>query len=380
MRLSAKVNRFLHILMVKYVRRQYRKKIKSVLSKHPEITHLSDDTEATKHFSLWNRLLPGCSADWLNLFSSTSGVKDFRFVPEDVFYGVIERCLNNCDAAGFGVEDKSDVCFYIPKKYQPKAYLRYVRGVYFDDDFNPIIRKQAQDILTSLREEIVGKPSSGSCGGSNVRCFKRNEQNQYVSKNVTLTLEWIEANFEAYVLQERVCQDKATANFNPKSLNTCRMMTFRRPWSGEVSVIATMLRTGCTDEIVDNLAAGGVSIDVDANGTLAPFAVNKYFEKVTQHPASKIVFDGFQVPYYDAMAQAVCDIAKRVPAYNLLSFDVIAREDGTPCIIEINATSMTLAQLQTCRPLFGDETEEVVRWCEAHRAQFDTFKHIRTWF
>lgn len=380
MRLSKKINQLIHSVMVRYVRNQYRKKVKSVLSKHPKMKLISKGADVEKHLALWNRLLPGCSVEWFTLFSEVSSRQDYRFVPEDVFYGVVERCLNNCDAAGFGIEDKSDVCFYFPKKFQPKAFLRYVRGVYFDDSFNPITRKQAQNILESLNEDIVGKPSSGSCGGSNVRCFKRNSENQYVAKDIPLTLDWIELNFDAYVLQERVCQDKATASFNPKSLNTCRMMTFRRPWSGEVSVIATMLRMGCTDEIVDNLAAGGVSVDVDANGKLAPFAVNKYFEKVTHHPASGIMFDGFKVPYYDAMAQVVCEVASRIPSYNLLSFDVVAREDGTPCVIEINATSMTLAQLQTSRPLFGDETEQLVQWCEENRSKFDTFKHLRTFY
>ena len=380
MRLSVKINKILHKLMVQYVRRQYRKKVNLVLAKNPEFKKNLGGAELKKHLALWNRILPGCKKDWFVQFVNISGVSDYRFVPEDVFYGVIERCLNNCDGAGFGVEDKSDVCFYIPKQYQPKAYLRYVRGVYFDNEFNPIDRNSAQDVLSSLKCDVVGKPSSGSCGGSNVRCFKWDGLNKHFSNGIELSLDWIELNYDAFVVQERVIQEKKTAAFNPTSLNTCRMMTFRRPWSGEVTVIATMLRTGCSDEIVDNLAAGGVSVDVDSAGNLASFAVDKYFRKHTKHPATGVVFEGFSLPYYDLMAKTVCDVAKDVPGHNLLSFDIVVREDGTPCIIEINATSMTLSQLQTCRPLFGEETERVVEWCVDHKVKFQTFKHIRTFY
>ena len=92
------------------------------------------------------------------------------------------------------------------------------------------------------------------------------------------------------------------------------------------------------------------------------------------------MFEGFSLPYYDLMAKTVCDVAKHVPGHNLLSFDIVVREDGTPCIIEINATSMTLSQLQTCRPLFGEETERVVEWCVSHKDKFQNFKHIRTFY
>lgn len=379
MKISATINLLLHQVLVLYVRNRYFKRLKNIIHKNPQIKKTPDKEELKRHLKLWNSLLPGCSKVAFNVFANTSGVNDARFVPPDIFYCVIERCLNNCDAAGFGIEDKNDVCFYIPKKYQPKTYLRYVRGVYFDDNFNPITRNQAQEILQLLPGDVVGKPSSGSCGGSNVKCFRRNEQNQYISKNVTLTLDWIEATFEAYVLQERILQEEVTAKFNPASLNTCRMVTFRRPWSGEVSVIATMLRMGGSDDIVDNLTSGGISCDINTFGHLANYAVDKYFQKYSYHPVSGIIFEGMQIPFYNEMCKVVCDVAQHIPSYNLLSFDVVARPNGIPCVIEINATSMSLLPLQTCRPLFGDDTKAVVNWCLKNK-KFDIFKHFRTWY
>lgn len=369
MKLADRINVWLHPMMLGYVRRQYIKKLNVNKSKHPDVFVRVDDAVVERHKRLWRPLVKPVNTGWLDMFYGISGVADPRFVPEDVFYGVIERCLNNCNASGAFVEDKNDVCFYISKEYQPECIVRYDRGVWFDGDFNSIDRSMAKRKVADYGRAVVGKPSMGTCGGSNVRVWNPGE----------IDLDLIEKDFEGYVLQEVLKQEKLAASFNVSSVNTCRIMTFRRPWSGETTAIAGMLRLGCGDGIADNLALGGVSVDIDSAGRLAPYGVDHDFGKFFEHPISKRRFEGFVVPCYDKMCEVACGIARKVPGYNLLSFDMIAREDGTPCVIEINATSMTLAQLQTVRPLFGDETEQVVDWCASHR-KFDCFKHIRTWY
>ena len=369
MKLSDRFNAKIHPLMLLRLRAAYRKKLGINRRKHPEVFRAADAECKADHVRLWKPLMKRVDPAWLDMFYGISGKCDPRFVPEDIFYGVIERCFNNCNAAGTQTEDKNNYCFYVPEEYQPKVIVRYVRGVWFDGKLKPIDRSRAEALLKDCPQDVVGKPSMHSSGGSNVRRFSCGE----------LSVEKIERMSEAYVVQECLRQESLVAAFNPDSMNTCRLVTFRRPWNGKTSVIAGMLRLGCGKAIVDNLAAGGVSADIAADGTIAPYAVDHDFGKVTEHPVSHKAFKGFSIPYYDKMRDVCVKVAERVPDFNLLSFDVIARPDGTPCIIEINATSMTLAQVQTVRPLFGDETKEVIDWCAAHR-QFDFFQHIRTWY
>ena len=369
MKLSDKLNRMFHPLMLKYLRHQYNKKLDVYRSKHPTVFKQVPDSVVESHKKLWRPLIGNVKTSWMDMFYGISGNADCRFVPEDVFYGVIERCLNNCNAAGGFIEDKNDVCFYIPKQYQPGCVVRYDRGVWFDGDFNAIDKSQVNMLVKNYGCSMVGKPSMGSCGGSNVSVWKPAE----------IDLDDIERCFEGYVLQEVLKQEKNVSSFNQSSLNTCRIMTFRRPWSGKTTAIAGMLRLGCGSGIADNLALGGISVDIDSGGHLAEYGVDHDFGKFFEHPMSKKSFKDFMVPYYDKMCKVACEIARKVPGYNLLSFDVVAKENGVPCVIEINATSMTLAQLQTVRPLFGEETEQVVDWCAAH-LDFDHFKHFRTWY
>lgn len=369
MKFTDKINRFLHPWMLNRLRGTYRKKLAINRTKHPDVFRRPPVECIAEHIRLWGPLINPVDPSWLDMFYGVSGTCDPRFVPEDIFYGVIERCFNNCNAADTQVEDKNNCCFYVQKEYQPMAIVRYVRGVWFDGEMRPIDRRSAESLLRDYPEAVVGKPSMHSCGGSNVRRLGHGE----------LSIDWIERNNEAYVVQECLQQEPLVSSFNPDSMNTCRLVTFRRPWSGETSVIAGMLRLGCGKAIVDNLAAGGVSADIASDGTIAPFAVDHDFGKVMEHPVSHKQFSGFAIPYYGKMCEVCVQVAERVPDFNLLSFDVIARPNGVPCIIEINASSMTLAQVQTVRPLFGDETEKVVDWCAAHK-DFDRFDHFRTWY
>lgn len=369
MKLSDRFNAKLHPWMLARLRVAYRKKLGVNRQKHPDVFRAADAASRAEHDRLWSPLIKPVDTSWLDMFYGISGTCDPRFVPEDVFYGVIERCLNNCNAAGTQTEDKNNSIFYIPKECQPRVVVRYVRGVWFNGEMKPIDRCCAGRLLREFQEEVVGKPSMHSSGGANVRRFSRGE----------LSVEQIEHDHEAYVVQECLKQEPLVSAFNQDSMNTCRLVTFRRPWNGETSVIAGMLRIGCGKAIVDNLASGGVSADIASNGMIAPFAVDHDFGKFTEHPVSRKPFKGFVIPYYDKMCDVCVRVAERVPDFNLLSFDVIARPNGDPCIIEINATSMTLAQVQTVRPLFGDETEKVIDWCASHR-QFDAFQHLRTWY
>ena len=79
------------------------------------------------------------------------------------------------------------------------------------------------------------------------------------------------------------------------------------------------------------------------------------------------------------MCEVAIGIASSVLDRNLLGFDVVAREDGRPCILEVNDLSLASIMVQMGKPLFGDETERVVDWClENHRLDF--FRHFRTWY
>lgn len=350
------INKLLYKLSIILNRRVYSRKVAAEESLFPNLfKSVSAETEQ-KHIALWAPVIGNVNTRWLRHYCTMSGQEDYRFLPEDVFFVVLERVLNDCAYAGSDVEDKNRYCFFVPEKYLPTAIVRYDRGTWFDNEFLPLTLDQAQRLLMSGTGRVVGKPASGSCGGDNVKVYKRSE----------LNLADISKRFQSYVVQELLVQEPGMASFNPDSVNTLRIMTLRRPWSGRTSVIATMCRFGCGDNIVDNLAAGGVCVDVSLDGILDDKAIGHDCGKVSSHPVTGKKFGGYQIPYYKNMCDACVEVAMRVPGFNILSFDVIARPDGRPCIVEINAKTQGVEQMQMRRPLFGEETEQVRNWCVEH--------------
>lgn len=58
-----------------------------------------DPVQENRHKELWRGLVPYVSPLWYRVYSNASGKADYRYVPEDVFYAVIERRLNDINKA-----------------------------------------------------------------------------------------------------------------------------------------------------------------------------------------------------------------------------------------------------------------------------------------
>jgi len=379
MKATDKINSWLHPFMAMRVRSKYRKEIRNWERKHPSAFARISPSVREKHFSLWGRLISSPCDNWLRLLTFLSGKSDYRFMPADVYYSSIERCLNDCDSAGNGIEDKNKVALYVPNEFMPSTLVRFVRGMFFDANFKPIAAEDADEILRGYAGDIIGKQSVGSCGGKSVRLFTDVGNGVKKDGGLQLSAKWIASHNDTYIAQERVRQEPVIASFNPQTVNTCRIVTFRRPWSGVVSVIASMIRFGGDEKVVDNISSGGFCASIDDEGVMSSNGVDGAFNLISEHPISHIKTKGISIPGFKEMCDVAITVASRVPEYNLLGFDMVVREDGRPCVIEVNATSIACVHVQMNRPFFGDETEEVVDWCLAHR-DYDRFNHFRTWY
>ena len=365
MKLSDKLNAAVHPVFMRRVMKAYDKKSKKVEKKHPELFRAVDGDLSRKHRALWSRLGVPSGDRWLRLHVNLTGIQDYTFCPEDIFFAGIERVMNDCDQSGYGPEDKSSLFRFVPRECEPETVLRYVRGSFFDGDLNWVSREKAAQLLKGT---FVGKPCRASGGAG-------------VELRSDLTPEWIETHAgDTYVVQKKIEQCDFTAQFNPASGNTIRMMTMRCPWNGEIVICRSMLRMGVTGAVMDNMMKGGLCVCVDDEGRLGRYAYDYDGRRFEQHPVSGLTFHGLKHPGFAKMFETAKAIHEKILDFNLLSFDLLQRKDGSICVVEINATSEGITQLQyDFGGLFGDYTEQVVDWCAAHRKN-DTFRHFRTWY
>lgn len=365
MKLSHRLNMMLHPLMVKYVMHQYAKKSRRVERKHPELFRPVDNELSCRHKKLWSRIGVESGDRWLRLHANLTGISDYTFCPEDIFFARIERIMNDCDEAGHGPDDKSNLFLFVPGENRPETILRFVRGNFYNADNKWINDEQARQLLQG---ELIGKPCRSS-GGSGVLL------------RADISPEWIRGSGnDAYEVQRKINQCEFTAQFNRSSVNTVRMMTMRCPWDGKIVVCRSMLRMGVSDAVIDNMMKGGLCVCIDDHGQLGKYAYDYDGRRFEKHPVSNLTFEGMSHPGYAKMIETAVAIHKNILSYNLLSFDLVQREDGSICVVEINATSQGVTQLQyDFGGLFGKHTERLVEWCSAHQNN-DVFNHFRTWY
>lgn len=90
------------------------------------------------------------------MYVNLTGIEDYTFCHEDIFFTAVERIMKNCGQSGYGLEDKATLFRFVPKGYEPETVVRYERGCFYDVDLNWISREDATKLM---KGEFVGKPS-----------------------------------------------------------------------------------------------------------------------------------------------------------------------------------------------------------------------------
>jgi len=142
----------------------------------------------------------------------------------------------------------------------------------------------------------------------------------------------------SYLIQDEVAQHPRLKELNGTSLNTVRIDTFRRAGTA-AEIISALLRIGLAGSHVDNIAAGGLFVGIDlASGKLQKVAFNKLSKGAVAfeaHPDSNVVFQGFQLPFFDDVKRLVTNAANLLPPA-IIGWDVAISDKG-PILLEGNA-------------------------------------------
>lgn len=113
-------------------------------------------------------------------------------------------------------------------------------------------------------------------------------------------------------------------------------MTINPTYNNEV-IVGAAARFGRMGGYVDNLAQGGVAVNIDfKNGELCDYGLREYdLTKYTEHPDTHHPFAHYKVPYWEQ----ICDLIHRVsivlPPMRMMGWDIALTENG-PVIVEMN--------------------------------------------
>lgn len=126
--------------------------------------------------------------------------------------------------------------------------------------------------------------------------------------------------------------------YNPSSLNTCRIVTLVNK-AGGCRVLFATARFGRVGSVADNWSAGGVAVGVDVEtGVMGKGLILPQYggEWVNQHPDSKVLFTGQMIPYWQETLDIVRQAALTLPWCHSIGWDVAITPEG-PVIVEGNS-------------------------------------------
>lgn len=209
-----------------------------------------------------------------------------------------------------------------------------------------IIESHYENILSLLKENhhIFIKPIDSKRG-------EEIHEVDYIDNHIFLDKKLFEEEaFQSFMIhlsnefelliQNKIIQHSEVAAIYSNSVNTLRIVTINHKHSSqpnEIYIMGVELRLGANGNFTDNISAGGIKIGVNEDGKLCKYGFynRKYGTKTTCHPDSKIVFEGYSIPYYKEAIQLCKEFHAKIKEVHLIGWDVAITENG-PLVIEGN--------------------------------------------
>ena len=314
------------------------------------------------HKQKWGRLTPYVNTKWYEVYTNISGVEDANYIPKDIYFTIVEPRLNDRRLV-LAYADKNLYDRYYKSAIFPEVLLRNIRGIFYDAEYNRI----SGDIYRHFDNEdkIIIKPSLESMGGINVELFIKKDDGIFNNGNEVLDREYLNKRFkENFLIQKYITQHKFFKQFNPSSVNTVRMFTYRSVRSNDVIVLGAALRIGKEDSVVDNQRAGGIACETNDGGLLHEYALDYKFNKFYTFAASKKFSETGKIYKFDEMKDIALRIAEQNYYFRVLGLDMCVDDRDRVRIIEINNHYIGIDLHQSSgRSLFKEYTDEVIEYC-----------------
>jgi hypothetical protein len=289
---------------------------------------------------------------WHQYLYSRNDLFSVKYIPASVYRTSIVFRLNDFQYS-LAYVDKGFYDTLFPDVNRPKTFVKNVNGFYYDDK-HAITKEEAIERCSNLKEAII-KPTAMSSYGIGVQLF-RSEDGFIPEKNMSVD-DLFSRYKKSFIIQSRLEQHPDLAKLNPTSVNTIRVLSYRR--ENEVVILYAVLRIGRKGKVVDNETAGGIKADIDLQtGRIKGVAFGGPTEPNMPRTDSGVELDNYLIPSFPQVLDFVKDLHLRLPYFRLIGWDVSVDADGKPIMIEWNR-SADLSQVAH-GPAFGDYTEEIL--------------------
>ena len=334
---------------IKTIERAQRKSVAKKLSKlnQPELS----EQEKKEITDFWGKY--GIDIKDFNSFRwyyGISGIKDPRFIPQDIQYNILLPYYNTQKYNGvYGNKTLFDR--FMPADIFPETIAKRINGDFYDSR-ERFIDKETLVSLLSGYEEIIIKNAVETGQGKNVDRIALQSE-----RDILLALEKWESKND-YVIQKVVRQHPFFAQFNSSSVNIIRFNSFFH--EGKVMIHTPVLRFGLPGHATDVAYVNGEEtvqlVGITDTGRIRDQIV--YYDGRKKKLTDIVKDPIMQVPSWDAILDIIRTQAAKMPYYKLLGWDVTVNEDGKPVVIEYNIKFPSPYSSQvTDGPMWANDTE-----------------------
>lgn len=288
--------------------------------------------------------------DWHRYFYSRTGLFSVKYIPTSLYRLELTGRLNQLPwCVPFSDKNLNDIV--LPSMKQPHTYLKNRNG-YFYVENKAVSLDDAVSRCGNIGDVII-KPTLASHGDG---VKKLHIQNGIVDDKGTNLKDLLVKYGKDFLIQDLVKQHQAMSALNPDSINTIRIVTYRKGM--DVFVLYAAIRIGRKGQAIDNESAGGISTKINTDGTLCKWAYGAPGQDKIELTDSGVKLEGYQVPSFEKAIVMVKEQHLNLPFQDLVGWDICIDEEGEPVMLEWNTTP-ELSQ-SAVGPAFGEYTEMVI--------------------
>lgn len=210
----------------------------------------------------------------------------------------------------------------------PHIYGLIMNGSIISEEINDF-----EDFKLQERDLII-KPLDGYCGYGLFHLCCVN--GKLIVKEQEISLAQLKERVKKglFLIQQFIGnQHKEMSRLYPDAVNTLRITVARE--GDDTRVMGRMCMLGAHGTDCSNWHYGGVSVNLKEDGTLDKYGYCKIDKKVTAHPDTGVVFEGYKIPYFDEAIELARFATKCFYGICSIGWDVVITDDG-PILLEGN--------------------------------------------
>lgn len=176
------------------------------------------------------------------------------------------------------------------------------------------------------------------------------------------------------VLEEKIIQDDLMSSLHPSSVNTLRIVTYRKE-NDDVVIHLPFIKVGQKGSFVDNGGAGGILALIDEEtGIITTDGKDELNNIYEVHPDTNVKFKGFRIPKWEEVKKLAKEASKEFNYSRYIGWDVAISKDKGPVIVEGNGRTQFIGQQITDEKGKRKDLEKLINYKKLKRKAKKLYK------